>query len=162
MNRVYTEHRMNRLAFEDFVVGTTIQFGSHTFTEAEILEFAHRFDPQSFHIDAAAAAKSPYGGLIASGWHTCSVIMGELVRNALGNSTSLGSPGVDEIRWLKPVRPGDTLTMYLSVTATKPSESKPDRGVVWTEWTADNQHGEQVIVVHSRGLFGRRAAQERA
>jgi acyl dehydratase len=153
---------MNRLAFEDFTVGATMQFGSHTFTETEIVEFAERFDPQPFHIDQAAAEKSPYGGLIASGWHTCSVIMGELVRNALGHSTSLGSPGVDEIRWLKPVRPGDTLTMFLNVIAVKPSESKPDRGVVWTEWTANNQHGEQVIVVRSRGLFGRRAVEEQA
>jgi acyl dehydratase len=143
-----------RVSFEDMVVGTTIEVGKHTFTREEIVEFAQKFDPQPFHLDEAAAAESPFRGLVASGWHTCSVMMGMLVRNVLAESTSMGSPGIDEIRWLKPVRVGDTITMMNVVVDKRVSESKPDRGIVSTRWEGINQHGETVITVRSKGMFG--------
>jgi acyl dehydratase len=147
------------VSFEDMVVGTAIEIGKHTFTREEIVEFAQKFDPQPFHLDEAAAAESPFRGLVASGWHTCSVMMGMLVRKVLSDSTSMGSPGIDEIRWLKPVRVGDTITMTNAVLDKRVSESKPDRGIVSTRWEGINQHGETVITVRSKGMFGLRDAQ---
>ncbi|MGY6256449.1 MaoC family dehydratase [Paraburkholderia caledonica] len=144
------------LSYEDMTVGSTTEIGKHTFTRDEIVEFAEKFDPQPFHLNEAAAEKSPFGGLVASGWHTCSVMMGMLVRNALADSTSMGSPGIDEIRWLKPVRVGDTITMTNSVLDKRISESKPDRGIVSTQWAGINQHGETVVTVRSKGMFGLR------
>ena len=144
------------LSFEDMEVGSVTECGEHTFTHDEIVEFAEKFDPQPFHVDDDAAAASPFGGLIASGWHTCSVMMGLLVRNAFAGSTSMGSPGIDEIRWLKPVRVGDTIRMTNAVLDKRVSSSKPDRGLVSTEWRGINQHGETVITVRSKGLFGLR------
>jgi acyl dehydratase len=144
------------LSFEDMEVGSVIECGEHTFTREEIVQFAGQFDPQPFHVDDAAAAASPFGGLIASGWHTCSVMMGLLVRNAFQDSTSMGSPGIDEIRWLKPVRVGDTIRMRNSILDKRVSSSKPDRGIIETQWEGINQHGETVITVRSKGLFGLR------
>jgi len=144
------------LSYEDMTVGSTTEIGKHTFTREEIVEFAQKFDPQPFHVDEAAAEASAFRGLVASGWHTCSVMMGMLVRNALAGSTSMGSPGIDEIRWLKPVRVGDTITMTNSVLDKRVSESKPDRGIVSTQWAGINQRGETVITVRSKGLFGLR------
>lgn len=142
--------------FEDFEAGRTIQVGSCTVSEDEIIDFATRFDPQPFHVDRAAAANSIYGGIIASGWHTCGMMMRLMVDGFLRNSSSMGSPGVDEIRWLKPVRPGDTLTVTNTALEVRPSSSKPDRGVVMTLWQATNQHGEVVATIKGMGMFGRR------
>ena len=142
--------------FEDMVVDQTIEVGTRTVTEAEILAFATAFDPQPFHVDPEAAAKSIYGGIIASGWHTCSMMMRMMVDNFLKDAASLGSPGVDEVRWLKPVRAGDTLSVSTRATSATPSTSKPDRGVVATEWRAINQHGELVATVKGMGMFARR------
>ncbi len=142
--------------FEDMVVGETIEVGTRTVSEAEILAFAREFDPQPFHVDPEAAAKSIYGGIIASGWHTCSMMMRMMVENFLGQAASLGSPGVDEVRWLKPVRAGDTLSVSTRATSATPSTSKPDRGVVATEWRAINQRGELVATVKGMGMFARR------
>ncbi len=142
--------------FEDFEVGKIIEVGRCTVSEEEIIEFATRFDPQPFHVDREAAANSIYGGIIASGWHTCSMMMRLMVDGFLKNSSSMGSPGLDEIRWVKPVRGGDTLTVTTTALETRPSGSKPDRGVVFTQWTATNQHGETVATVKGRALFGRR------
>ncbi|CAD6554170.1 MaoC family dehydratase [Paraburkholderia sabiae] len=144
------------LSYEDMEVGTTYEVGSHTFTRNEVVQFAEQFDPQPFHVSDAGAAASPYGTLIASGWHTCSVMMGMLVRNSLAGSTSMGSPGIDDLRWLKPVRVGDTIRMTNSVLDKRVSASKPDRGIVSTEWRGFNQHGELVITVRSRAIFGLR------
>jgi acyl dehydratase len=144
------------VSYEDLEVGSTVEVGKHTFTREEIIRFAEEFDPQPFHIDTAAAAASPFGGLIASGWHTCSVFMGMLVRTALAGSTSMGSPGVDEIRWLKPVRAGDTIRMMNSILDKRVSASRPDRGIVSTQWEGINQDGETVIVVRSKVFFGLR------
>ncbi|MCC8397085.1 MaoC family dehydratase [Paraburkholderia sp. MMS20-SJTR3] len=144
------------ISFEDLEVGASREVGKHTFTRDEIVEFAQKFDPQPFHLDEAAAAESPFRGLVASGWHTCSVMMGMLVRNLFAGSTSMGSPGIDEIRWLKPVRVGDTITMMTVTLDKRVSESKPDRGIVSTRWEGINQHGELVITVLTKGMFGLR------
>lgn len=144
--------------FEDFEAGQTIEVGSRTVTEEEIVDFATKFDPQPFHVDRDAAAKSMYGGIIASGWHTCGIIMRLMVDGFVRDSASLGSPGIDEIRWLKPVRGGDTLTVTTTTLETRPSASKPDRGIVVTLWQAKNQHGELVATVKGMGLFRRRPA----
>ncbi|ALP62527.1 MULTISPECIES: MaoC family dehydratase [Paraburkholderia] len=144
------------LSYEDMEVGKSYEVGSHTFTRDEIVRFAEQFDPQPFHVSDAGAAASPYGTLIASGWHTCSVMMGMLVRNVLAGSTSMGSPGIDDLRWLKPVRVGDTIRMMNSVLDKRVSASKPDRGIVSTEWQGFNQNGELVITVRSKAIFGLR------
>ena len=142
--------------FEDMEVGRTIEVGSRTVSEEEIIEFAKQFDPQPFHIDKVAAADSLYGGIIASGWHTCSMMMRLMVEGYLRGSSSLGSPGVDEVRWLKPVRGGDTLTVTSTIVEAQASTSKPDRGVVRTVWQATNQRGELVATIKGMGMFGRR------
>lgn len=146
------------LYFEDFHVGQVIDLGTRTFSEDEILDFARQFDPQPFHLDRDAAAASHFGGLVASGWHTCSVLMRQIVDRLLVRSISHGSPGVDEIRWLKPVRPGDTLHMSMCVLEVIPSKSKPDRGVLKSEYRGVNQHGETVVTMKTLGMFGRRPA----
>jgi acyl dehydratase len=142
--------------FEDFEIGKTIEIGSKTVTEEEIIAFAMQFDPQPFHVDKAAAEESTFGGLIASGWHTCGMIMRLMVDGFLNDAASLGSPGMDEIRWLKPVRAGDTLNVTITATASRPSTSKPDRGVIANLWQAKNQHGEVVATLKGMGLFLRR------
>ncbi|WP_208277696.1 MaoC family dehydratase [Massilia oculi] len=149
-----------RWYFEDFYAGQEIDLGERTVTEAEILDFARAFDPQSFHVDAGAAQQSPYGGLIASGWHTCSMMMRMVVDGLLNAADGMGSPGLDGVRWLQPVRAGDTLRVRYLTRQVKASNSKPDRGVVWSTWTATNQHGDQVCTVDGIGLYGRRATRE--
>lgn len=118
--------------FEDYVPGVTYDCGSIEVTEAEILEFARRFDPQTFHVDPVAAVDGPYGGLIASGWHTASLMMRLYADNYLSPVSSLGSPGVDELRWPRPVRPGAVLSLRATVLEARLSRSKPDRGLVRT------------------------------
>jgi acyl dehydratase len=142
--------------FEDFEVGRAIEVGKRTVSEEEIVEFAKQFDPQPFHVDREAAAKSIFGGIIASGWHTCSMIMRVMVDGFLNDTASMGSPGVDEIRWIKPVRGGDTLTCIFTALEKRESGSKPDRGVVMTLWEARNQHGDLVATVKGMGMFKRR------
>ena len=149
---------MSLLHFEDFSVGQVIDLGRRTLTEAEIIDFARQFDPQPFHVDRDAAAASHFGGIVASGWHTCSVLMRQIVDELLLKSVSHGSPGVDEIRWLKPVRPGDTLNMTMRVVEAIPSKSRPDRGVLKCEYQGVNQHGETVVTLKTLGMFGRRPA----
>jgi acyl dehydratase len=146
------------LFFEDFEVGKTQEAGSRTVTREEILEFAKKFDPQPFHVDEEAAKRSQFGGLIASGWHTASLCHGILVEEFLGeDSGSMGSPGVDELRWLKPVRPGDTLTVRTEVLEVTPSRSKPG-GLVKLRYVMWNQDGEDVMTMIGHGFFRRRAA----
>jgi acyl dehydratase len=145
--------------FEDFEPGRTIAVGSRTLSEEEIIAFARQFDPQPFHVNHDAAAQSPFGGIIASGWHTCSIMMRMMVDGFLLEAASLGSPGVDEIRWKKPVRAGDTLSVTTTVLDARASGSKPDRGVVHTMWEAKNQHGETVATVKGMGMFRRRPEQ---
>jgi acyl dehydratase len=142
--------------FEDFHAGQEIDLGTRSVSEEEIIAFAGAFDPQPFHVDKEAAAQSIYGGVIASGWHTCSMMMRMVVDGLMAKSASMGSPGLDGVRWLAPVRAGDTLNVRYRTTRVKASNSKPDRGVVWSTWVAINQHGETVCTVEGRGLFKRR------
>jgi acyl dehydratase len=148
--------------FEDFQVGQELRLGGRTVTEEEIIAFARQFDPQPFHVDHDAAAASIFKGVIASGWHTCSMMMRMVVDGLLSHSSSMGSPGLDSIRWLKPVRAGDTLSVVYITKEVRPSASKPDRGVVVSVWQASNQHGDIVATVEGMGMFGRRPAVEPA
>ena len=131
--------------FEDYAKGTTHECGSVSVDEASIVAFAKEFDPQPFHVDPAAAAAGPYRGLIASGWHTAALVMRLLVENYLSAEASLGSPGLDEIRWPYPVRPGDTLRVRATVIEARRSLSKPDRGIIKTVVEAVNQEGRTVM-----------------
>jgi acyl dehydratase len=133
--------------FEDYIPGAVFEFGSIFVEEAEIISFAKRYDPQSFHTDPGVAAKSMYGSLIASGWHSASLMMRLLVDHYLSHVASLGSPGVDELRWLKPVRPGDRLSLRVTITETRRSSSKPDRGIVHSFCETINQNGEVVMTM---------------
>jgi acyl dehydratase len=144
--------------FEDFAAGDVAELGPVSVSAEEIVEFASRYDPQPFHVDSAAAASSPFGGLIASGWHTTALFMGMFVRAVLLDSASLGSPGVEEIRWTAPVRPGDTLTGRTTVTETRASSSNPRRGTVFTTNEVFNQDGTLVMTLRARGFFARRTA----
>jgi acyl dehydratase len=144
------------LYFEDFPPGRVFELGTVDVSEDEIIDFASRFDPQPFHIDPVAAAGSPFGGLIASGWHTCSLFMGLYVRDVLHDVAGQGSPGVDEIRWLRPVRPGDRLTGRAEVTDARPSERNPHRGTIRVRCELHNQHGDVVMRMTALGLYARR------
>jgi acyl dehydratase len=128
----YQEQRELRY-FEDYPPGYRLDGDTVvTVDEAEILEFGRRFDPQPFHVDTEGAATGPFGGLIASGWHTAALMMRLYVEEFLTPVTSLGGPGVDELRWPAPVRPGDSLRLRAEVVDARPSRSKPDRGLIWT------------------------------
>jgi acyl dehydratase len=144
--------------WEDYEVGADYPLGRKTVSEEEIVAFARQFDPQPFHIDAEAARGSMYGGLIASGWHTCAMMMRMIVDNYLNADSSLGSPGVDSIRWLKPVRPGDTLTGRMHIVEKRESRSKPTIGIVISEASVDNQQGETVATIRATNLVRRRPA----
>ena len=141
---------------EDFTPGEAQELGSRTVTAEEIVGFARDYDPQPFHVDAQAAARSAFGGLIASGWQTGAIAMRLLVDNLLRHAASLGSPGLDRVQWLAPVRPGDTLTMRGLVQSVTPSKSRPDRGIVMSRYEMHNQLGELVYAVEGAGMFGRR------
>ncbi|MFD5736078.1 MaoC family dehydratase [Streptomyces sioyaensis] len=116
--------------FEDYVPGSTYVFGTAAVDERQIVEFAKEYDPQFFHVDPVAAADGPFGGLIASGWQTAALMMRLFAQHYLSSVASLGGPGADELRWLRPVRPGDVLTLRVTVLEAKASNSKPDRGLV--------------------------------
>ncbi len=140
--------------FEDYLAGSTYEFGEIEVGEAEIIEFAKRYDPQDFHTDPAAAAKGPFGGLIASGWLSASLMMRLFADHYLSKNASLASPGVDELRWLKPVRPGDRLRIRISVVEARQSRSKPDRGMVRSAIEMINQDGQVVMTMIAMNLLG--------
>ena len=142
--------------FEDFVAGSTYQLGSRVVSREEIIAFAREFDPQPFHVDEQAAEKGPFGGLAASGWHTAPIFMRLYVDALLGRSASMGSPGGDELRWLVPVRPGDTLSGRVTIERTEPSGHRADRGTVHMQSELVNQDGEVVMRLRARGYFARR------
>lgn len=139
--------------FEDYAEGSTYEYGAVAVDEAQLIAFARQFDPQSLHVDPEAAARGPFGGLIASGWHTAALMMRLFVSNYLSSVASLASPGIDELRWLKPVRPGDTLSIRVTVTDAKRSRSKPDRGMVRTLIEVFNQRGETVATLRAMNLL---------
>jgi acyl dehydratase len=150
---------MTMLYLEDFKPGDAFAFGRHTFTREEIIAFARQYDPQPFHVDEDAARRSIYGGLIASGWQTVGVTFRLAVEALIGRVASMGSPGVDEVRWLRPVRPGDTITARAEVLEVRPSASKPDRGIVRMRYETANQRGEAVLTMVGVQLVGRRPAE---
>ena len=131
--------------FEDFEVGTTEEFGEYLVTEEEILEFASKYDPQAFHLSDEAAKATLFGGLCASGWHTCAIAMRMLVDNMPESNKSLGSPGIDELRWTKPVFPGDTLRVKTTVLSKTNSRSRPDLGSLQMQNEVFNQKNELVM-----------------
>lgn len=142
--------------FDDFVVGETFEFGDYEVTEQEIVDFASRYDPQPFHLDPEAARASHFGGLVASGWMTCAVLMRLLCDHFIPRVSSMGSPGVDEVRWLEPVRPGDRLHVRTEVVECRASASKPDRGFMRCRHQLINQHGRVVASVLGLGMYRRR------
>lgn len=139
--------------FDDFKAGDELASSGATVTEAQIIDFALKFDPQPFHLDATAAAASPFGGLIASGFHTIALSFRLFWQTGALNDGSIGSPGIDEVRWLKPVRPGDTLRVVVKVLETRRSTSKPDRGLVKVQYTTLNQHAETVMTLVGNQLM---------
>jgi acyl dehydratase len=144
------------LAFEDLKEGERRRFGPRVVTREEILAFGREWDPQPFHVDEAAALRSPFGGLIASGWQTALLCFRMVLDGLLADSTGMGSPGLDELKWLKPVRPGDALSVEVTLDEVKPSRSKPDRGSARVSYRCINQTGEVVMTMVARILFLRR------
>ena len=142
--------------FEDYAPGAVFEYGQIPVTEAEIVEFARRFDPQDMHVDPEAAARGRFGGLIASGWHTAAMMMRLFADNFLSKVASLASPGIDELRWLQPVRPGDVLRIRVTVLEATPSRSRPDRGMVRTLVEVLNQQGEAVMTLKPMNIIRRR------
>jgi len=139
--------------FEDYIAGSVYEFGTIRVERDEVLAFARRFDPQPFHTDADAAEKSIYGGLIASGWHTAGLMMRLFADHFLSKAASLGSPGVDTLRWTKPVRPGDDLSIRVTIQETRRSRTKPDRGMVHSFIEVINQHQEVVMSMKAMNLL---------
>jgi acyl dehydratase len=149
--------------FEDLVVGAEREFGSYEVTREEVIEFATKYDPQPFHLSDEAAAKTHFGRIAASGWHTAAMTMAVIARAVVDDQQAgLGSPGIDELRWLKPVYPGDTITVSGKIIEKTPSRSKPDIGSFRTETIITNQHGEPVMSFKSIVLIRRRPHDEAA
>lgn len=138
--------------FEDYEPGATYVLGQFSLNQEEIVEFARRFDPQPFHVDPKAAKASHYGGIIASGWHTGSCMMRLLVDHFLSPVASLGSPGLEEIRWSRPVRPGEVMTVRVTVEQARRSQSKPDRGLIHSRMEVTNEGGEVAMSVRGVNL----------
>ena len=146
-----------RYYWEDFTPGRVFEHGSRTLSQDEIIAFARDWDPQRFHIDPEAAKQTPYGGVIASGWHTGCVMMRLMCDAYLNESSCIGSPGIDEWRFAAPVRPGDTLRYRATVLEARTSASKPDRGIVKWHWELLNQRGEVPVSLVGTQFFLRRS-----
>jgi len=147
------------LTFEDFPVGRFGSFGPRHVSREEIVAFAAEFDPQPMHLDEAAAQKTMLGGLAASGWHLCSLMMRMMCDGFIGRTASMGSPAVSEGRWLAPLRPGDELTLEIDVIETRVSKSRPDMGIVTIKSTARNAAGVVLCELISPLMIGRRASE---
>lgn len=144
--------------FADYRTGEVFEFGDYLVTEDEIIAFARQYDPQPFHLDAEAGKATLYGGLIASGWMTCGILMRMLVDHFISPLSSMGSPGVDEVRWLVPVRPGDRLRSRVEIVGARRSESRPDRGVLQSDQRLFNQHDQAVLSIRGMGMYRCRPA----
>jgi acyl dehydratase len=142
--------------WEDLPAGQVREFGAMPVTREAVLAFASEFDPQPFHLDDEAAAASLFGRLCASGWHTCAMAMRMMCDAYLLESSSMGSPGLEAIKWLKPVHPGDTLSVRMTVLEARPMTSRPHVGLIRSHWGVRNQHGETVLTMKGWGMFGRR------
>jgi acyl dehydratase len=151
---------MDLLHFEDFQVGEVLEFGDRLVDADEIVEFARQFDPQPFHLDDAAARGTQAGGLIASGWQTASILMRMCCDEFVLRSASQGGPGVEELNWVKPVRPGDRLRARRTTTSARPSASRPELGLVGFQFQMFNQHGETVMTQKNVMMIRRRATAE--
>ncbi len=146
--------------FDDLAVGDETVFGHYDVTREEVIEFARKYDPQPFHLSDEAAAKTHFGRIAASGWHTCAMTMAVIARYVVKDrQAGLGSPGVDELRWLKPVYPGDRLTVRASIVEKTPSRSKPQIGVIRSRTTVSNQDGVDVMRFTSIVMMQRRPSQ---
>ena len=141
---------------DDLAVGDQFTSGEHAMDEAQITAFAAQFDPQPFHLDDAAARATLFGGLAASGWHTAGIVMRMMCDGFILDSSSLGSPGLDSLKWHKPVLVGDALRARMTVLDSRPMKSKPHVGLVQTRWEALNQRDEIVMTIESWAMFGRR------
>ena len=146
----------NQRFFEDIKADQVYEFGTITVSEKDIIDFARQFDPQDFHLDPAKAASSLFGGIVASGWHTTAVVMRLYVDHYLSHVANLGSPGVEDIRWPNPLRPGDTLRIRVTILEARPSRSKPDRGIVRVHVEAINQTNNLVLSMIGVSFVGRR------
>lgn len=144
------------LFFEDFPPGETAEYGDRTVSREEIIAFAARYDPQPMHLDETAAAKTLLGGLAASGWHTACLLMRMNTDHMLRDSTSMGAPGIDELKWLRPVHPGDRLRVRRATLEARPSNSRPEMGLVSFLFEVLNQRGETVMTQRNTIMFGRR------
>jgi acyl dehydratase len=142
--------------WEDLEPGSVRELGSITPSAEDIKEFAEQFDPQPFHIDEAAGRRSIFGNLCASGWHTCALAMKLTVENFLNESSSMGSPGLESLRWLKPVYPGDTLRLQHTIIESRPLRTRTDIGLVRSSWDLFNQNDEKVLRMEGYGMFRRR------
>ncbi len=142
--------------WEDLLPGTVRDLGKVTVTALEIKEFAEQFDPQPFHVDELAGRRSIFGNLCASGWHTCAMAMRLTVDNFLRESSSMGSPGLESLRWLKPVYPDDTLSLTYTITESRPLRKRTNAGLVRSKWEMCNQNGEKVMEMEGYGMFRRR------
>lgn len=154
------EHNWAMHYFEDFSPGQIITHPGITVDEAELVSFASKYDPQSFHTDKSAAQNSIYGGLIASGWHTAAMTMRMLCDSYILDSASMGSPGIDELRWIRPVRPGDHIRLEVTITHTRRSKSKPDRGIVNSQTRVLNQDDVTVMTFSGMGMYKTRSADQ--
>ncbi len=147
---------MSKLFLDDLEAGQVYQLGSQSLSEEDIIDFAERYDPQPFHIDPGAAAETIYGGVIASGWQTACIFMRLFVDGLLSRSAAMGSPGLDELRWLKPVRPGDRLDARVEILEVRPSRSKSDRGLARLRCVVTDQSSDDVLTFIANVLFQRR------
>lgn len=138
--------------FDDYQVGEVFEFGNYAVSEAEIIAFARSYDSQFFHLDSEAAKSSSYGGLIASGWMSAAIAMRMMCDHFVPETSGMGSPGIDQLRWLVPVRPGDQLHLRASVMEVKRSQSKPDRGVVTIRQELINQLGQVVMSLDGKSM----------
>ncbi|MBN8491923.1 MAG: MaoC family dehydratase [Burkholderiales bacterium] len=145
--------RSPRYYWDDLPVGTVLEFGAMPVTREAVLAFARDFDPQPFHLDDEAAAASLFGRLAASGWHTCAMAMRMMCDGYIQDSASLGSPGIDNLRWLKPVYPGDILSMRMEILAARPMASRPGVGLVQTRWEVFNQQRDKVLAMEGWGMY---------
>jgi acyl dehydratase len=145
-----------KIWWEDLEVGQVRDLGSVSPTREDIIAFASQFDPQPFHLDDEAARASVFGALCASGWHTCALAMRLMVTNFLCESSSLGSPGLESLKWTRPVYPGDVLTLRSTIIEKRPMSKRPDVGLVRTLWEMFNQRGEKVLHMDGYGMFRRR------
>ena len=156
MDSQYSTNAASRY-FEDYPVGAIFEFGSTTVSESDIIAFATRYDPQAMHVDRALSARGPFGEVIASGWHTTALVMRQIADHFLPEN-GLAAPGIDELRWPNPLRPGDTLRIRATILEARRSRSKPDRGLVRTLVEALNQHGDPVLTMKPMNLIRCRSA----